>query len=112
MNTCSICLEEDIYSNLIHPNYCSCKIFLHKQCLKECFKYKIFCPICKTKNIIKINDSNILLKIADKIFRKFINNPNPISFLIFFVTSFIITFTYIIPMLIYIFIKNRIRILN
>ena len=47
INTCSICLCDD--NNLIHPKDCTCKIFLHHDCLVLCEKYGLACPICRIK---------------------------------------------------------------
>ena len=47
MNTCLICLEDS--DDLINPKNCSCKIFLHEECLKKCESYGIQCPICRKR---------------------------------------------------------------
>ena len=115
MQTCSVCFEEDL--NLINPIYCSCKIFLHKQCFKKCLNFNIKCPICRTKNIIQNNiinniinnqlNNNFILNFANKIFKIFANHPNIFTFLLYFITSIIISIFYILPKSIKILIKDR-----
>ena len=71
MRTCLICLEDD--NNLIHPNKCTCKVFLHESCLKLCQNKGINCPICRIKNKINYNRNNQILQYADRIFDNFIH---------------------------------------
>lgn len=49
MEKCAICL--DVANTLITPNVCSCKIYLHRECLDELYKkLNIMCPICRKNN--------------------------------------------------------------
>lgn len=45
METCIICFEDD--NELINPKNCSCKVFLHEECLKKCETTGLLCPICR-----------------------------------------------------------------
>lgn len=105
---CIVCLEED--NNLIKPKFCSCKIFLHEQCLKKCYEYKIYCPICRIKKFANFNNItgvNQIERFGEQIFNNFINNPNLTNFLIFFILSMFYTVFYIAPLALYYFIKNK-----
>ncbi len=102
---CIICLEEDI--NLICPKYCSCKVLLHEECLNKCYLHKIYCPICRIKKYTMISNNNLIENFGEIIFNNFMNRPNFINFIIFYILSIFYTVFYIAPLALYYFIKNK-----
>lgn len=58
---CLICHENSIKPKL--PTFCDCKVYFHKDCLEECFKFQLFCPICridKAKILDNINNIKLI----------------------------------------------------
>ena len=55
MDSCIICFEDN---NLIKPQNCNCKIYMHTHCLEKMIKcLNIDCPLCRhkiEKNIVII----------------------------------------------------------
>ena len=114
MQTCSICLEDD--NCLINPKHCSCKILLHKNCLELIESKGMLCPICRIKQMRMINHIYPhLLNNRGTLFTRILYTPlalfqryqNVFTFLIYLISSFIISFLILLPMFINEYIKER-----
>ncbi len=117
---CLFCLdtlisEPEKLTNITNPKYCNCKIYLHLECLKLIESIGMLCPICriKTNNNVQIlnqinnNEYNepFIFQIPFIIFNKF---PNIFTFMLYLMFSFLITFLYVIPhLLFYAFSNNK-----
>jgi hypothetical protein len=131
-NLCFICLDKIDY--YIKFN-CECHNYLHKSCVENIFITKCF--ICHKKtyfaNSISNNyssnynyiDSEFVLEITEKIIEKiyikyilnytftfFQNNPNLLSFGLYFTMSMIVAFLIIIPLIILSLLLNLLKYLK
>jgi len=100
---CVICLELiENKKNLIYPRFCSCKVKLHKKCLKELEKLNsgLKCPICRIKinnNLnFNIEQPNILINPLTL----FIRHPGFFTFIIYLLCSVLVFIFYVIPIII------------
>ena len=116
MQTCSICLEDD--EKLINPKHCSCKIYLHEKCLHLIETKGMLCPICRIKNLtLHFNNRTIpyIFNNEGTLFERIMYTPlalfqryhNVFTFLIYLVSSFIISFLILIPMFFFEYIKEK-----
>ncbi len=114
MQTCSICLEDD--NGLINPKHCSCKILLHPNCLELIESKGMLCPICRIKKMIMNNQIYPhLLNDRGTLFERILYTPlalfqryqNVFTFLIYLISSFIISFFILLPMFINEYIKEK-----
>ena len=112
MDTCLLCLEELTHTDkLVQPSKCGCKVYLHFNCLREIEMTGLLCPICRIKNsqktrIIITRNVCSLLYYAELILAHFIDRPNIISFLLFFMTSIIVSLC-MMPYLLFLAIKDN-----
>jgi len=61
---CLICHDDSIKPK--YPIFCDCKVPFHKDCLEECYKINLFCPICRIKKTeILANINNIKIRKND-----------------------------------------------
>lgn len=117
MQTCSICLEDD--EKLINPKHCSCKIYLHEKCLHLIETKGMLCPICRIKNLsighvyhhniphIFNNDGTLFDRIIHTPLALFQRYQNVFTFLFYLISSFIISFLFLLPMFIFEYIKEK-----
>jgi hypothetical protein len=109
---CSLCFNELDDSQAVTTKECSCKVKYHEYCLNDLNNNGWDCPICRklndnhyTKNNF-INQNDVPL---DFFCNMFVRNPHFATFVIYFITSIIITFVYVIPYVIYVVISNYVK---
>ena len=96
MQTCCICLEDS--QILITPKHCSCKIYLHEECLQKIHDIYMLCPICRKQKNIEIPNNHIFINtIIELPFYLFEKYPSFFTFLLTFISSWIFALFIIVP---------------
>ena len=102
---CIICMEDITPpTNYTHPKLCECKVKMHIECFNKLNHYNLACPICRIKVKPKRNNRDSVYFFE----ALFLERPSASTFLLFLLFSFIITIFYIIPIISYDIIKNKI----
>ena len=103
-DNCLLCLNYlGLLAELKSPRYCNCKVFLHTECMMKLEESGLACPICRIKMTRKLYNNWLEYPIY-----LMMNYPGFISFFLFIIYSFIISIIYILPMILYIYIKDKI----
>ncbi len=112
---CLFCFDQlSNIENIINPKYCNCKVYLHLECLSLIEKTGMLCPICRINiNTLPVVNQQLLNsnytysepKIFTLPFKLFEKYPNILTWLILILCMFIITFSYVIPKIMWHFIK-------
>lgn len=114
IDKCLICLENIDTENTSFPKHCNCKVKIHLQCLNLLMNSGLLCPICRIKKhdnyeiinhlnhdnheiINYINHDPQILMFPINLFLRY---PGFWTFIIYIIFSFIITFFYVLPMVI------------
>lgn len=96
MQTCCICLEDS--QNLITPKHCSCKIYLHEECLQKINEIYMLCPICRKQEHIEVRMNNTFINTVIELpFYLFEKYPSFLTFLLTFISSWIFAIFIILP---------------
>lgn len=103
---CSFCFQIINFHDSIMANCNTCTVKYHKKCLEELNVNGWICPICRKRNDKFHQNNNDYI---DFFFNLFMLNPNICTFIIFFITSTIITFVYVIPHIMYVVISDYIK---
>jgi hypothetical protein len=109
-DNCLLCLNLlGLMSGLKSPKYCECKVYLHTDCMMRIEESGLACPICRIKISTNITyDEPISYNIIEyPIYLIETYLPNSLSIIFFIMYVFIINIIYIIPMLSYIYIKEK-----
>ena len=112
-DNCLLCLDSlGSITTLSTPRYCNCNVFIHDNCLIEIEQNGLACPICRLKfpltkkNYTLVRRSNSILEYPIVLF---VNNLNIFTFILLILYSFIVTFLFVIPYVLYLYIKENIK---
>jgi len=108
--TCSFCFNLINFHDSIMANCNTCTVKYHRKCLEELNDNGWICPICRKIDSKAYQYNNNYI---DFFFNLFMANPNFCTFIMFYVTSIILVFVWIIPYIVYTvlvdYVKRRIN---
>jgi hypothetical protein len=114
-DNCLLCLDSlGSITTLSTPRYCNCNVYIHNNCLVEIEQNGLACPICRLKfpltketyNHVRILQPNSILEYPIVFC---VNNLNILTFILLILYSSIVTFLFVVPYVLYLYIKETIK---
>lgn len=104
--SCGICFDE-LVGEINSSTLCGCKLMYHNECLQSWYLKMPCCPVCRKVNGTSIQSQcNALIYSVSTMyemlfFNPFLKNPGALTFIMTLFGSFVFTFLYLIPYLIF-----------